>query len=385
MPGVEARREGRWPLRVVACPSCWLVQLGGESPEEPAVPGPAPWTTSDSLERQARDLVRVATALLGDKVDAHIVETASHGNFLQPLFGPDRSVTIIERSEILAAYAITAGFRVLDGDLATPASLAERLGPVDLFVDHYALAHHPQPDLAVAGIADMLAPNGWAVFEFDSLLPSLKLGEWDGFRHGHFSYLSLLSLSGLLARHGLAAVEVTSHPVYGGVLRVTARRADRVWRPSDSVEAALADERAAGLDEAEGYARIGVSVDGTCSALRKLIDAEREAGGRVAGYGAPSRGNTLLNACAIGPDRLAFTVDRSNWKQGRVLPGSHVPIQAPETLAAGISLVVILTWDIADDVAATLGHLPESVGLAVPFPIVGRMPARPRGGRVARP
>jgi hypothetical protein len=225
----------------------------------------------------------------------------------------------------------------------------------------------------VAGIAQLLAPDGWAVFEFDSLLPSLEDGEWDGFRHGHFSYLSLLSLTGMLTRHGLAAVDVTSHPVYGGVLRVTARRADAVSRPSSSVGASLAAERALRLDDADAYGRIGPAVDRTCTALRQLIDAERRAKGRVAAYGAPSRGNTLLNACGIGPDRLAFTVDRSPWKQGRVLPGSHVSIRAPDALAAGVSLVVILTWDIADDVAATLHALPESVGLAVPFPVVGRI------------
>jgi hypothetical protein len=203
-------------------------------------------------------------------------------------------------------------------------------------------------------------------------MPSLETGEFDGFRHGHFAYWSLLSLSGLLERHGLVATAVTAHPVYGGVLRVVARRAGQGPPPDDTVAAVLARERDAGLEQVDTYGRFRTAIETTCARLRRLVDDEHAAGGRVAAYGAPSRGNTLLNACGIGPDRVEFTVDRAAWKQGRVLPGSGIPIRVPAALNEGIGLALILTWDIADEVARDLRAQPGSPPrLAVPFPHVG--------------
>jgi hypothetical protein len=382
LPGEVGAGEPSWPLLVVICESCWLVQLAGDAPEEPAVWGPAPWTTADSLERQARGLARVAANhVRGDADEGPIVEVASHGNYLQSLLRETGQQSIIvERSESLAASARMAGIGVTSRDVASPGGLKDLAGRVSMFVDHYALAHHPAPGRAVAGIARLLAPDGWAVFEFDSILPSLEKGEFDGFRHGHFAYLSLLSLTGLLERHGLVPVEATTHAVYGGVLRVFVRRADDGARPDSSVDALLAAERRAGLDRASSYRRFESAVATTCAKLRRLVDVERAAGGRVAAYGAPSRGNTLLNACRIGTDRLEFTVDRSTWKQGRLMPGSGLPIRQPDALRDGISLVVILTWDIAEEVAKTLAAQPgPPLRLAVPFPEVRLLPGRARG------
>jgi len=382
LPGEVGAIESSWPLLVAICETCWLVQLAGDAPEEPAVWGPAPWTTADSLEHQARDLVRVGADLVsGGADDGLVIEVASHGNYLQPLLRETgcRSV-IVERSDSLASSARTAGFAISSGDLALSDGLEDLAGRVSVFLDHYALAHHPAPNLAVAGIARLMAPGGSAVFEFDSLLPSLETGAFDGFRHGHFTYLSLLSMTGLLERHGLVPVEATPHAVYGGVLRVIARRAGDGARPGPSVDAMLAAERRAGLDRASTYETLETAVATTCDKLRRLIDIERAAGGRVAAYGAPSRGNTLLNACRIGTDRLEFTVDRSTWKQGRLMPGSGLPIRSPDALRDGISLVVILTWDIAEEVAGALAAQPgPPLRLVVPFPEVGLLPSRARG------
>jgi SAM-dependent methyltransferase len=369
----EIESEPTWPLAVVVCDACWLVQLAGDGPEEPAAAGDPPWTTADSLTRQATELVRTSAALarsVGE--DGLIVEVASHGNHLQPLFRDIglRSV-IVERSPELAAAARASGADVIHGDLGSADDLAGLDGRVVLLVDHYALAHHPRPDAVVAGITRALAPGGRAVFEFDSILPSLERGEFDGFRHGHFGYFSLTALTGLLARHGLSPVEATTHPVYGGVLRVVARRSSDPASADDSIRSLVRAERQAGLESVSTYARFERAVRTTCHGLRRLIDQERASGGRVAAYGAASRGNTLLNACGIGRDRLAFVADRSAWKQGRLLPGSHVPIVPPAALRDGIALVLILTWDIADEVSRQLAADPgPPLRIGIPFPEV---------------
>jgi C-methyltransferase C-terminal domain/Putative zinc binding domain len=379
-PDEVAGGEPRWPLLVVVCEACWLVQLSGEVPEEPVAPGPAPWTTADSLGRQARSLVEASIGTLaGPPEEIDVVEVASHGNYLQPLFREtDRRAVIIERSAALEQGARAVGLDVIAGDLANDGDLPRLAGRVKLLVDHYALAHHPRPDEAMAGIARLLGPRGEAVFEFDSLLPSLERGEFDGFRHGHFSYLSLTAMAGLLARHDLVPVDATTHPVYGGVLRLTvARRADGATR-GETVTVLLAEEQRAGLGRVATYGRFDQAVRTTCAELRRLIDREERAGGRVVAYGAPSRGNTLLNACGIGPDRIGFTVDRSVWKQGRLLPGSGVPIRPPAALMEAPSLVLILTWDIADEIAEQLSVGPwPPFKLAVPFPEVGLVGPRP--------
>jgi hypothetical protein len=374
LPDDGGDHEPRWPLVVVFCEACFAVQLAGDVPEEPVTIGQAPWTTAESLERQARGLVAETTAQAdATGLGGPIVEAASHANYLQPIFreGGRRSL-VIERTPAVALHAATQGVDVLEADLAETRGLDSWIGRVPVYVDHYALAHHPSPDRAMDGVAALLAPGGAAIFEFDSLLPSLESGEFDGFRHGHFAYWSLVSLSGLLERHGLIATAVTVHPVYGGVLRVVARRAaDRP--PLDaSVGALLGRERDAGLEQVGTYGRFRSAIETTCTRLRQLLDGERAAGGRVAAYGAPSRGNTLLNACAISSDRIEFTVDRAPWKQGRVLPGSGIPIKAPAALNDGIGLALILTWDIAEEVARDLRAQPGSPPrLAVPFPQVG--------------
>jgi len=375
----EAAAEPRWPLVVIVCDVCLLVQLSGELPGEPAFDGAPPWTMAQSLEIQARDLVQAVLArLAGQTKDRMILEVASHGNFLQVLFREaGYESVILEAPGPVATAARSGGHDIVVGDLASPDQIHDLVGRVAVLVDHYALAHHPAPGDAVAGMASLLSPGGVAVLEFDSLLPSLGKGEFDGFRHGHFSYLSLLSLNSMLVRHGLVPFEATTHPVYGGVLRVFVRRADDGVPPGPSVASVLAAERRAGMDDIATYRRFESAVARTCEGLRRLIDSERSAGGRVAAYGAPSRGNTLLNACDIDTDRLEFTVDRSSWKQGRLLPGSHLPIRPPAALQEGISLAVILTWDIAEEIADLLA---EQAGpplrTAVPFPEVKVLPRR---------
>jgi hypothetical protein len=232
-------------------------------------------------------------------------------------------------------------------------------------VDNYLLSHVPDPNDLVEGIAGLLAPGGWAVFELDHVLPILNEGQFDAFRHGHFTYWSLTSFDALIRRYGLRVMDVTEEPVYGGALRIFTRRLEDavsqasgakrepLGAPTEAVAQIFEKERAAGLDESATYERFAKRVASALQQLREFLTTEQSAGRLVVAYGAPTRGSTLLNAAGVGPDLLRFTVDRSPSKQGRLMPGCRVPIEPPERLLeTSPAVVLILTWDISAEIVA---------------------------------
>ncbi len=209
---------------------------------------------------------------------------------------------------------------------------------------------------ALRAIARLLAPGGTAVIEFDHALSTIGEAQFDAVRHGHFSYLTLSALEPLLARHGLAVTYAAPQPVYGGALRIRLRPASAAATIDPSVAAVRAAERAAGLDDPVFLAGLAGRVEERCTALREhLAEAARD-GRRVVGYGAPTRAVTLLNAAGVTERDLPYTVDRSSAKHGRYLPGTGIPIRDPRALADDPpDELLILTWDLADEVVAQLG------------------------------
>jgi hypothetical protein len=241
----------------------------------------------------------------------------------------------------------------------------------DLLLGNNVLAQVPDLNDFVAGMKTLLAPRGVITIEFPHLLKLVAESQFDTIYHEHYSYFSALTAEKILAAHGLTLFDVEELPTHGGSLRIYARHQDDASHPVEPRVAALrAREQKAGVATVPYYASFGAKVAETKRALLDfLIDAKRQ-GKRVVGYGAPGKGNTLLNYCGVGRDFLDFTVDRSPHKHGKFLPGTHIPILQPEAIAdAKPDYVLILPWNLKDEIAAQLAYVRDWGGrCVVPIP-----------------
>ena len=372
--------DRRLPLRIRVCRTCWLVQLEGDPVASADEPAGLAFSISPTMRTHVEGLVADAIERLGDHQNARVLELASHGNRLHDFFaaGGLRS-ELVEPIAVHAASARDAGVPVIEGHL-TP-DVARRLvadgGPADLVVDAFHLAHEADPGEWADGLGAVLAPTGVAIVEFDHLRPIIDETQYDGFRHGHASYLSLTAFSALLRRAGLAAVDARPTPAYGGSLRVTvahegARAAAAGPQGVARVNATLEAERTDGLADPATYRRFADRVEVAREGLRSFFHSASAEGRTVAGYGAPSRGNTLLNSSGIGSAELPFVVDRAASKHGQYLPGSRIPIRPPAALdELRPDYVLILTWDLADEIVSQLPAVRSWGGrFVVPLPAV---------------
>jgi hypothetical protein len=315
--------DPRWPLELWLCRSCTLVQLGPVEPQLPEPPLAVESATSLAhAGTSVRDLVKAYPELSG----ATVAEFDSHhgGSWL--------------------GHLQDAGCRtVADGERA------------HLVVDVHGLAHEPAIGRSLAQRAQRLAPGGLLVLEFHHLLPLLVESQFDTVRHGHWSYLSLGAVSRLATPLGLAVAAVRQVPLFGGSLQVMLRHADGLDVADASVKAVLDDEAAAGVDDPDRLAGLHAAAHRSATALHDRLVAARDSGRTVLGYGAPSKAPVLLDVSRIGPDLLPFTVDAAVGKHGRRIPGAAVPIRPVDDLrAARPDVVLVLTWDIADEVISQL-------------------------------
>ncbi len=318
--------DPRWPLELWFCSGCTLVQLGPVEPRLPEPPLAVESATSVAhAETSVSDLVRDCPELSG----ATVVEFDSHhgGSWLQHLRA--------------------AGCRtVADGERA------------DLVVDVHGLAHEPAIGRSLAKRVERLAPGGLLVLEFHHLLPLLVETQYDTIRHGHWSYLSLGALSRLAAPLGLTVASVRQVPLFGGSLQVLLRHtdADAGLEVADaSVKAVLDAEAAAGVAEPDRLAGLHAATHRSATALHGYLVAQRDKGRTVLGYGAPSKAPVLLDVSRVVPDLLPFTADAAPGKHGRRIPGCGVPIRSVDDLrAARPDVVLVLTWDIAEEVISQL-------------------------------
>jgi len=291
---------------------------------------------------------------------SRVVEVASNdGYLLRNFVARGIDVLWIEPASNVAVVARDAGVPTLDEFFGV--DLAQRVraefGAADLIVANNVLAHVPDVNDFVGGFAALLAPDGVATFEFPHLLRTIAGMQFDTVYHEHFSYLSLIALEPLFARHGLEIVEVTELPTHGGSLRVfVAPRGSRAADPS--VAAVLAAERAAGLERLETYAAFGervVRIKDDFAAF--LLDAKRR-GKRVAGYGAAAKATTLLNYAGARADVMPYVADKSPHKQGHFIPGVRVPIVAPDRIRADRpDYVVIFPWNVEAEIRAELADV----------------------------
>lgn len=350
--------EPRYPLHVRVCDSCLLVQVGRiVPPREIFHEGYAYFSSySDGWLRHCRSYADEMTARFALGPGSRVVEIASNdGYLLQYFLAKGIEVLGIEPAANVAAAARAKGVPTLVDffGYATAAGLARAGHCADLLAAKNVLAHVPDINDFVAGIATLLKQDGVFTVEFPHLLNLVREVQFDTIYHEHFTYLSLLAVGKVFERHGLSVFDVETLPTHGGSLRLLVSHRGAGFSVSPAVQRVLCEERDAKLDRPEGYAGFAQRVEAIRANFRAFLDDARHSGRRIAAYGAAAKGNTFLNVCAVGADDIAFVVDRNPAKQNRLLPGSHIPVLAPEALSeAKPDFVLILPWNLREEIVA---------------------------------
>ena len=373
----DLQKQARYPLELVFCPDCTLAQIT-ETIDPSVLFGKYLYFSSfsDTMLEHARGLAArmVAERKLG--ADSLVIELASNdGYLLKSYVKAEVPVLGIEPARNVAKVAIDAGVPTLcdffDETLGAP--LASEGRRADVIHAHNVLAHVADTNGFVKGIAHVLQPDGVAVIEVPYIADLLDGCEFDTIYHEHLCYFSLSSLDQLFSRNGLTVRDVERLDIHGGSLRIFAdRRPER--RRSLAFERLLAEERARGLHRPETYRGFGEKVRRLRLELKAMLDEIKAAGHSIAAYGAAAKGSTLLNAIDAGPELIDFVVDRSPHKQGKLMPGSGIPILAPEALEAQRpDYCLILTWNFADEILRQQAGYRAKGGrfiLPIPHPLV---------------
>jgi C-methyltransferase C-terminal domain/Putative zinc binding domain/Methyltransferase domain len=371
------RMEPFYPLHVYVCDACWLVQLEQYvSPEEIFSEYPYFSSYSDSWLHHARSYAETMVRRLGLGPHSLALELGSNDGYLLQYF-MERGIPVlgVEPAANVAQTALDKGIPTrieFFGEATARSLVAEGLRP-DLIVGNNVLAQVPDLNDFVAGMKLLLAPTGTVTLEFPHLLRLVEGHQFDTIYHEHFSYFSLLAVNRILEAHGLVLFNVEELPTHGGSLRVYAGYAGDSAPPIDaSVRDLRAREEQAGLRDPSYYESFGARVRQTKWRLVEFLIEARRAGKSIAGYGAPGKGNTLLNYCGIRTDLLEYTVDRNPYKQGRFLPGTHIPIHHPDRIAqTQPDFVLILPWNLKEEVIQQLSHVRDWGGrFIVPIPEV---------------
>jgi hypothetical protein len=359
------RIERFYPLHVRVCDECLLVQLPEYvSAEEIFGQEYAYFSSySDSWVRHAAEYVETAVERLGLDEDSFVVEAASNdGYLLQHVVARGIRCLGIEPADNVAAAAVAQGVPTEVSFLGekTGSDVAERHGPADLVVANNVFAHVPDILDFARGLRALVADQGRVTIEIPHLLRLIEHREYDTIYHEHFSYLSLLTTQRVLAAAGLTVVDVEELSSHGGSLRTWSMPTEHAIVPSDQVARVLEIEADAGLHTLAGHSGFARAVaEVRNDLLTFLIQASRDAK-RVVAYGAPGKGNTLLNHCGIRSDLVEFSVDRNPYKHGRFLPGTHIPIRPVEALAeARPDYVLIMPWNLRREISEQLDYVRE--------------------------
>jgi SAM-dependent methyltransferase len=371
------RGEVYYPLHVYVCDQCFLVQLEEYESAENIFTDYAYFSSfSDSWLKHSETYCNKMVSRFGLNENSFVIEVASNDGYLLQYF-VRRGVPVlgIEPAANVAKVAVEKGVpslvRFFGTELAKEMAAEGRCA--DLVLGNNVLAQVPDLNDFVEGLKIALKPEGVLTLEYPHLLKLMELHEFDTIYHEHFSYFSMLTTVRIMEAHGLKVFDVDELKSHGGSLRVYACRAECSSHSlQPSVAKVLADEKKAGLDSPEGYEGFARQVRETKLALVEfLLNAAKE-GKSVAGYGAPGKSATLLHYCGIGKDLIEYTVDRSPYKQGRFLPGNHIPIFHPDRIReTRPDYVVILPWNLKDEIMEQLRFIREWGGrFVVPVPIV---------------
>lgn len=367
--------ERFYPLRLYVCESCFLVQLEAYIRGEEIFTEYAYFSSySDSWLEHSRAYVEQMIGTLGLNPTSRVVEVASNDGYLLQYFLPHGVPVLgIEPAANVARAAIARGVptRVEFFGAASARRMVAEGQDADLVVGNNVLAQVPDLNDFVAGLGIILRPGGVITIEFPHLVRTMEETQFDQVYHEHYSYFSLHSIERVFAAHGLALFDVEQLPTHGGSLRIHAGRIAETGRTeSQRLRAVREEEQALGVGGLGYYAGFEPRVQAVKRKLLATLIRARDGGKRVAGYGAPGKGNTLLNYCGIRTDLLEFTVDRNPHKHGKFLPGTHIPIFPPERIReTRPDYVLILPWNLKDEILKQLGFIREWGGkFLVPIP-----------------
>jgi 2-polyprenyl-3-methyl-5-hydroxy-6-metoxy-1,4-benzoquinol methylase len=371
--------EKFYPLHALVSEDNLLVQLESfESPDYIFGDGEYAYFSSysESWLRHAKAYTDLMVERFGFNKDSQVIELASNDGYLLqyfvekgiPVLGVEPAANTAKVAEEKGIPSLVKFFGV-----QTAKELAEMGKQADLLLGNNVLAHVPDLNDFVAGMKIVLKPNGVLTMEFPHLLQLMQQNQFDTIYHEHFSYFSFLTVEKIFAAHGLTLFDVEELSTHGGSLRIYGKHNDSLEPAiSEGVHQLKAKEINAGLDKLETYLSFGEKVKETKRKLLTFLIEAKKQGKTIVGYGAPAKGNTLLNYCGIRTDFIEYTVDRSHHKQGMFLPGTHIPILNPDTIAeTKPDYVLILPWNLKEEIMGQMAYIREWGGkFVVPIPEV---------------
>lgn len=365
--------EATYPLHLRICQDCLLLQIPALITPEDTFTEYAYFSSySDSWVEHARRFVSDAAEKVDLQPDSFVVEVASNDGYLLThvvdagirCLGIEPSVNVGDAARRRGVPTVSAFL-----DEQTAAATRAEHGPADLVVANNVYAHIPDLNGFTRSLRTLVADDGWCSIEVHHALNLVSLGQFDTIYHEHFQYYTVLSAMRALAAGGLSVVDVDMLPTHGGSIRLWARPTELGATPTSRVAEALAEEERAGLHDIGGYLTLRPRTETIRhELLRYLLDC-RARGERVVGYGAPGKGNTLLNYCGIRPDLLEYTVDRNPYKHGRFTPGTRIPIHDPAHLAKDQpDVIVVLPWNLEREITEQLRYA-GSWGARLVYPL----------------
>jgi len=371
------RMEPFYPLHAFVCANCFLVQLEEHETPQNIFSDYAYFSSySSSWLEHCRQYVDQMVERFGLGKQHQVIEIASNdGYLLQYFLKQDIPVLGIEPAENVARVACDAGIPTLIKffGVVIARELVDQEIKADLLLGNNVLAHVPDLNDFVAGMKIVLKPDGIITMEFPHLLQLIKQNQFDTIYHEHYSYLSLMTVSTIFEHHGLSIFDVQELTTHGGSLRVYACHKENMnFVPTDRFATLLKSELEAGFDDLNAYINFAKRVNKTKQALLQFLIKVKNEGKSVVGYGAAAKGNTLLNYCGIRQDFLDYVVDRSPHKQGKYLPGTHIPICEPQKVSeTRPDYLLILPWNLRDEVMEQMSHIRAWGGkFVVPIPQV---------------
>ncbi len=373
--------EPFYPLHVFVCDQCFLVQLLEYVSAQSIYSHYAYFSSySDSWLEHARQFAEMVTRRFDLGTRSRVIEIASNDGYLMQFFAA-RGIPVlgIEPAANIAAVAQKKGLTTIVKFIGadTARQVASEHGPADLLIGNNVLAHVPDLNDFVSGLKVLLGARGVITMEFPHVVRLIEQNQFDTIYHEHFQYLSLFTVEKIFARHGLTVFDVEELQTHGGSLRIYARHTEDTVKPIEAHVAQLREaELRFGVTELAMYRRFDEKVQRSKHDLLEFLIKQKRLGKRIAGYGAPGKGNTLLNYCSIRQDFIDYTVDRNPFKQGKFLPGTRIPIHGPEKIRqTRPDLVLILPWNIKNEIVAQLAYIRDWGGrFVVPIPKVEVLP-----------
>jgi 2-polyprenyl-3-methyl-5-hydroxy-6-metoxy-1,4-benzoquinol methylase len=369
--------EPFYPLHVYVCESCFLVQLQEYVRPEHIFNDYAYFSSySDSWLQHAKTYTDMIAARLKLDGQSHVIELASNDGYLLQYF-VEKGIPVlgVEPAANVAQAAVNKGIPTVVKFFGerTAQELAADRGQADLLIGNNVLAHVPDLNDFVAGIKILLKPAGIVTMEFPHLKKLIEENQFDTIYHEHYSYFSFITVKNVFAAHGLTIFDVEELASHGGSLRIYARRTGNPAKPvTGRVKDLMQQEETAGFERLETYLSFTKSVEETKRTLLTFMINAKRKGKSIAGYGAPGKGNTLLNYCGIRTDFIDYTVDRNPYKHGKYTPGTHIPIYDPGKITeTKPDYILILPWNLRHEITQQLAYVREwGAQFIVPIPEV---------------